>query len=218
MWSAQSLSDGVRVWALGDAVAVAVPQLARHDRLTLWGGTADALALAEFALGEVGPAYRLLGDAALMQELKGFAGFAVKPFSWMSLTSAAAPQEGAVGWLAADAELTALLAASAPHSYAVPGLAGVRRWAGMRVQGRLAAVAADAWSAPSVGFLAGVATAGEFRGQGLAARVCQWVSAHLVAGHGRAALIVDDDNAPALAVYGRLGYLRRPVAAAFLPR
>lgn len=136
-------------------------------------------------------------------------------FSWMSLGVAPGPVEG-VGWLSpgAEAEVAGLLAGSAPHSYAVPGMAGVRRWAGVRVGGELAAVAADAWSAPEVGLLAGVATAARFRGRGLAERVCRWVSARLVEEYGRAALMVDDDNASALGVYGRIGYRRTLVAGA----
>lgn len=110
--------------------------------------------------------------------------------------------------------MAALLAEFAPESYAVPGIAGVSRWAGLRVGGRLAAVAADAWSAPTVGLLAGVATAGPFRGRGLAERVCRWVSAELVAAYGRAALMVDDWNVAALGVYERIGYRRMRVAAA----
>jgi predicted GNAT family acetyltransferase len=39
------------------------------------------------------------------------------------------------------------------------------------------------------------------------------VSRELVATHGRAALMVDDDNLTAIAVYERLGYRRRPVLA-----
>ncbi|MEU8249712.1 GNAT family N-acetyltransferase [Nonomuraea sp. NPDC048916] len=121
-----------------------------------------------------------------------------------------------VGWLVPedDAEVAALLAEAAPGSYAVPGGAGVRRWAGLRVEGRLAAVAADAWSAPSVGLLAGVATAAPFRGRGLAERVCRWVSGELVAAHGRVALMVDDDNPAAIGVYERIGYRRVRVLAA----
>ncbi|MFI7420128.1 GNAT family N-acetyltransferase [Nonomuraea sp. NPDC049684] len=120
-----------------------------------------------------------------------------------------------VGWLDGDAEqeITALLAGDAPSSYAVPGAAGVRRWAGARVGRELAAVAADAWSAPSVGLLAGVATAARFRGRGLAERVCGWMSSQLVATHGRAALMVDDVNAAAIKVYERIGYRRRLVLA-----
>ncbi len=109
--------------------------------------------------------------------------------------------------------MAALLAAEAPDSYAVPGLEGVCRWAGVRVEGRLAAVAAEAWSAPTVGLLAGVATRARFRGRGLAERVCRWVSRELVAARGRAALMVDDDNAAAIRVYERIGFRRRRVLA-----
>ncbi|MEV4567891.1 GNAT family N-acetyltransferase [Nonomuraea sp. NPDC049419] len=125
---------------------------------------------------------------------------------------------GGVAWLEDEAEVVAevaaLLAADAPHSYAVPGMAGIRRWAGVRVDGELAAVAADAWPAPTAGFLAGVATRARFRGRGLARLVCGWVTRELVAAHGRATLMVDDDNAAAIAVYERLGYGRRRVMAA----
>ncbi|WP_344892954.1 GNAT family N-acetyltransferase, partial [Nonomuraea antimicrobica] len=79
--------------------------------------------------------------------------------------------------------------------------------------GVVAAVAADAWSAPSVGLVAGVATRVGFRGRGLAGRVCGWVSRELVAVHGRAALMVDDSNGAAIGVYERLGYRRRRVLA-----
>jgi predicted GNAT family acetyltransferase len=92
-------------------------------------------------------------------------------------------------------------------------MAGVSRWAGSRVDGVLAAVAADAWSAPSVGLLAGVATGARFRGRGLAERLCAWVSGELVAARGRAALMVDDENAAAIGVYERIGYVRRRVMA-----
>ncbi|MGI5271858.1 GNAT family N-acetyltransferase [Nonomuraea sp. CA-218870] len=122
-------------------------------------------------------------------------------------------EAGEVGWLGAAAagEVAALLAADAPDSYARPADPGVRRWAGLWVDGVLASVAADAWPSPSAGLLAGVATRAAFRGRGLAERVCRWVSAELVASYGRAALMVDDDNAAAIAVYRRIGYRLRPV-------
>jgi predicted GNAT family acetyltransferase len=75
-------------------------------------------------------------------------------------------------------------------------------------------VAADAWSAPTVGLLAGVATGARFRGRGLAERVCRWVSGELVREYGRSALMVNDDNAAAIALYERIGYrLRRLLAS-----
>jgi ribosomal protein S18 acetylase RimI-like enzyme len=136
-------------------------------------------------------------------------------FSWMSLAGLPRTPGGAVGWLdpGVDGEVAALLSADAPRSYALPGMAGVSRWAGSRVDGVLAAVAADAWSAPSVGLLAGVATGARFRGRGLAERLCAWVSGELVAARGRAALMVDDENAAAIGVYERIGYVRRRVMA-----
>ncbi|MFI7689678.1 GNAT family N-acetyltransferase [Nonomuraea sp. NPDC049655] len=236
VWTAQDLSGQARAWALRQAVVAAAPGIARHDRLAVWGDPGDAAELVRHALAELGPTYRPLGERELMRRvaarLEGVRESGA--FSWMSLQgppagartgqAGAAPLDAApldagpppvVGWLDGDAEqeITALLAGDAPSSYAVPGAAGVRRWAGVRVGRELAAVAADAWSAPSVGLLAGVATAARFRGRGLAERVCGWMSSQLVATHGRAALMVDDVNAAAIKVYERIGYRRRLVLA-----
>nr|WP_260408652.1 GNAT family N-acetyltransferase [Planomonospora venezuelensis] len=125
--------------------------------------------------------------------------------------------DGAVGWLApgADGEVTRLLAEASPSAWAVPGLPGIRRWAGLRdAAGTLVATAADAWSAPAVGFVAGVATAPALRGRGLGEAVCRFVFGALAAEHGRVALMVDTGNAGAIRVYERLGMRIRPVAAA----
>ncbi|GAA1617069.1 hypothetical protein GCM10009733_011760 [Nonomuraea maheshkhaliensis] len=228
MWAAQGLTGAGRAWALGDAVVAGSPDISRRDRLAVWGDASCAVELVRHALGELGPSYRPLGEVELMgavtAKLDGVdeAG----RFSWMSLPAAApaaalasvrSPVSGEgdeVGWVEAEGEVAALLAAAAPHSYAVPGAAGVSRWAGVRVDGVIAAVAADAWSAPTVGLLAGVATTSAFRGRGLAERVCRWLSLELVAAYGRAALMVDDVNAAAIGVYERIGYRRRPVMAA----
>jgi hypothetical protein len=59
---------------------------------------------------------------------------------------------------------------------------GVERWAGVRDgAGRLAAVAALAWSAPGVGLIAGVAVQPGARGQGLGRQVCGFVVAAALA-------------------------------------
>jgi ribosomal protein S18 acetylase RimI-like enzyme len=224
MWTAQGLAGGARAWALGDAVVAAAPGVARHDRVAVWGGVECAAELVRHALRELGPSYRPFGERGLVAGVAARVGLVVAgTFSWMSLPGPASASvevdgevDGEVGWLGgeADGEVEALLAAHAPDSYAVPGAPGVRRWAGLRVAGVLAAVAADAWSAPDVGLLAGVATAAPFRGRGLAGRVCRWVSGELVAGYGRAALMVDDGNRAAIGVYEGLGYRRRLVMAA----
>ncbi|MEU6728795.1 GNAT family N-acetyltransferase [Nonomuraea wenchangensis] len=226
MWAAQGLRPGARAWAAGGAVVAGCPGISRWDRLVVSGRPRDAAPLVRHALAELGPSYRPLGEAELIRQVAGAVdGLRAGPcFSWMSLTELrhdtgenAENGEGGVGWLdGAEAEITALLAADAPDAYAVPGGVGVRRWAGLRDGDRLAAVAADAWSAPDVGLLAGVATRAAYRGRGLAERVCRWVSGRLIDSYGRAALMVDDDNPAAIRVYERIGYRRRQVMTSYV--
>ncbi|GAA4574284.1 GNAT family N-acetyltransferase [Planotetraspora kaengkrachanensis] len=221
VWAAQGMKPGVRAWAAGDAVVVASPRASRRDRLAVHGGTAHATRLVRHALAEVGPAFRPFGDLHLVRELSDtmdeleFSG----NFSWM-VTTAPPPAPDVVQdaeWLTPDEEpdVTDLLKAANPDSYAVPGIPEVRRWAGIRdTTGELLAVAADAWSAPTVGLLAGVATAVQARGRGLGERICRFVTQALLAEHDRAALMVNDENDAAIGLYERLGYARRLVAAA----
>jgi ribosomal protein S18 acetylase RimI-like enzyme len=125
---------------------------------------------------------------------------------------------GAPRWLA-DGEMgavTDLLDRAFPDSHARPGMDGVRQWAGVDgPDGRLAAVACDAWSAPTVGFMAGVAVSEESRGRGLGGRVCAFVAADLIARHGRAALMVHGWNDTAIRLYERIGMAFRPIRAAW---
>ncbi|MFB4268627.1 GNAT family N-acetyltransferase [Nonomuraea sp. GTA35] len=220
MWAAQDLLGGSRAWALGGAVVAGSPNVSRHDRLAVWGEASDAVGLVRHALGELGPSYRPLGEVELMRQVAAKVDGVreAAEFSWMSLSGRVPAAGEGVGWLdgGAAGEVAELLAADAPHSYAVPGAAGVSRWAGVRVDGVLAAVAAEAWSAPTVGLVAGVATRASLRGRGLAGLVCRWVSRELVAACGRAALMVDDGNAAAIRVYERIGYRRRRVLAAYV--
>ncbi|MFF5207650.1 GNAT family N-acetyltransferase [Streptosporangium sp. NPDC000396] len=224
VWTAQGMRDGVRAWALGEAVAVACPQLNRRDRLTVRGPAHQVAALVRLALPELGSSYRLQGDQALITELveRLPAGGPAHSFEWMDSAQALSPAEehagedaGEAGWLRdADGEVSALLAEASPSAWAVPGLAGIRRWAGLRgPDGALVATAADAWSCPQVGFVAGVATAVTRRRRGYGERVCRFVFDELVAVHGRVALMVDADNHGAIGLYERLGLRGRPVAA-----
>jgi GNAT superfamily N-acetyltransferase len=121
------------------------------------------------------------------------------------------------GWLGAaeEGEAAALLMRSFPSSYAIPGVPGVQRWAGVRDgSGRLVAVGAHAWSTPGVGFLAGIAVDRTARGLGLGRTVFGFVLTEALASYGTAALMVDDDNHAAIALYRALGLTYRPVSAA----
>ncbi|RJL35306.1 GNAT family N-acetyltransferase [Bailinhaonella thermotolerans] len=223
MWVAQGMRPGVRAFAHGDAVAVACPDVSCRDRLAVRGPVRDAAPLVRHALTEMGPTYRPIGEAGLIRALpERVPGLRFAAQFSLMRTAAAPPRQAAehdVRWLepAEEVRVKELLAQAFPASYARPGVSGVRRWAGAEDgQGRLAAVTADAWSAPGTGFIAGVATAPRARGRGYAAAVFGFVLADLVAAHGRAALLVDDDNPRAIALYARLGLSRHPVAAAKL--
>jgi ribosomal protein S18 acetylase RimI-like enzyme len=132
-----------------------------------------------------------------------------------------APSRGAGGArLASDDEQAAIarvLDEVFPDSLARPGLPGVTRWWVETDALGVAACAADAWSAPSVGLLAGVATATRARGRGLGSSVTAAALSTLVRDHRAAALMVDADNAAARSVYRSLGMPYRPVRAAAPP-
>ncbi|MCY1142361.1 GNAT family N-acetyltransferase [Actinoplanes sp. Pm04-4] len=214
-WAADR--PGVRIWIERAAVVVAAPGLSRRDRLAIHGEPRALAALLSRVLPEVGPDYRpfgaeatVIGTAELMPELS-VAG----RFAWME--TSAAPVGGKGEWLAEDdlPEVAALLEKDFPDSYARPGAPGVTRWAGQRDEaGALAAVAADAWSSPRIGLLAGVATRADQRGRGRAATLCAFLVGELLTGRERVALLADYWNAAAVATYRKLGFDLKPLAAA----
>jgi GNAT superfamily N-acetyltransferase len=219
LWVAQGMAPGVRAWANRGTVAVACPDLSCRDRLVIHGDAGDAVPLLTHALTEIGPTFRPIGDVDLIAEVTDaiddleFVG----AFGWMDTDEPPPVDHHNVEWLdpGDDAEVAALLETALPDSYAWPGRPGVARWAGRRDDdGNLVATAADAWSAPDIGFVAGVATDVTARGHGYATSTCAAVVSELVRTHGQAAVMVDDWNAPAIAVYERLGMRRRHLAAA----
>ncbi len=218
VWAGQGFRPGVRAWYDGDAVAVAAPELSKRDRLAVAGPVDSVARLAAEVFAEVGPGFRPFGDEQLIRDLADRMpdlSFSAA-FGWMDTAELPAGTTTAA-WLEGDAGVEALLAEAAPASYAWPGRSGVRRWAAATDDsGELLSVAADAWSAPEIGFLAGVATHPVARGKGLSRQVCGFVTAELIKQHGRVGLMVDGDNLAAIAVYRRLGYTYRRVAAAHL--
>ncbi|MFB4424999.1 GNAT family N-acetyltransferase [Streptomyces sp. QL37] len=231
IWAAQgpdgeSLGPGVRAWRHGAALAVASPDR-QQDRLAVKGDSADAVVLVRRVLEEVGASYRLLGEAALIDALvRQLPGLVpVHNFFWMETTSPSGAATAGVRWLDTreEKEATSLFDRFFPDSYAQPGRAGVRRWAG--VVGEVdegtgvepLAVAADAWSAAGCGFMGGVITHPVARGRGLARAVSGFVLDALVDRYGRAALMVLAGNTPAIATYERLGMAKHLFGAAQIP-
>jgi GNAT superfamily N-acetyltransferase len=211
---------GARIWERAGAVAVACADLSRRDRLAVSGDPPAVARLLAEVLPAVGPSFRPLGAEELLTEVAGrLPGLEVAGrFAWMDTTEPV-PGETTPGvrWLSEPEtpEVSALLGEAFPGSYAQPGAPGVRRWAGLRdTGGRLLAVAADAWSTPAVGFLAGVTTRPEVRGRGLASALCAFTTNELLAGRDRVALFADYWNVAALSTYRKLGFALRPVAAA----
>ena len=216
MWMAQGFGEHVRAWKHRHAVAVACPHLFQRDRLAV-RGTGDAAAdLVRHAYAELGSSYHVLADASLIVELTAcLPGLRLRQvlLGWMEITSPLAARTKATGsgWLS-DTDLDDvrwLLDDAFPESYAHPDRPGALRWCGIRQEGALVATAADAWSAPQVGFVAGVVTRPRVRGCGLATGLCHFLLTELVEDRGRAALMVDGANTTAIGLYARLGMCYR---------
>jgi ribosomal protein S18 acetylase RimI-like enzyme len=213
-------------WVSDQAIGVLGTDLSRRDRLMVRGHPQAVAALADRVWAVHHPAVRLTGDSALITAVAQVRPSLVvsDEFGWMqTATHALRPPARqlpvAVEWLptAADVEVAQLLAASFPDSEARPGARGVRRWAGVREAGHLIACACEAWSAPSLGFMAGVTVAQHARGRGVARTLCAAVLGQLCDERGRAALMVDEWNTTAVRLYQELGLTWRPIRSARHP-
>lgn len=213
-WAAQALGAGGRAWAHGAAVGVHAPDLNRHDRLVLAGPAHDVATVLGDRLHAHGPSLRPLVASELAADLRAALPDLVvrASFGWME-RGGSLPAPGGARWLEEheldDAE--ALLRKANPDTYMWPRERGSRRWAGIHVDGALAAVGAEAWSSEHVGFVAGVATHPDHRGRGLSTALCAFVVHHLLDEYPTCALMVDKDNAGAIAVYRKLGFRYRSV-------
>lgn len=216
-WAAQALlpghpTPGGGAWEHRGAVGVHAPGLNRHHRLVLAGEPEGVAAILRERAHD--PALRPLVAADLVDPVRALAPDLVTwaSFGWMERTGDLATAPG-VRWLRDDEleSAEALLREVNPNAYVLPGEPGARRWAGSFVDGELAAVGADAWSAPDVGFLGGVATHPDYRRRGLSRALCSFVAHDLLERHPACALMVDGGNEGAIAVYRGLGFTYRGV-------
>ncbi|MCM0620055.1 GNAT family N-acetyltransferase [Nocardioides bruguierae] len=215
--------DSVGAWTLGDAVVL--------DGNRTRGGVDDGRP----GLWCTGPAVDLDPLMAHVEPLIPRPGrvsveetsFAALPASWRyapsghwhwMLTRTAprhVPGEDAVTRLRTEGDdladvdaLEALLDVANPDSFARAGTPGVEGWLGVRgSDGSLVAAGAIHRDPDGTGHLRGVTTHPAHRGRGLGAAVSAALTRWALAGAaGTATLGVYVDNAPALAVYDRLGF------------
>ena len=215
MWAAQGLLMGGAAWAFAGAVAVACPALCGRDRLIVRGPAAAAASLVRAIRDAIGPTYALIGDPLLMTALLGRVTW-VEPrgfFGWMDcIRRPTCRPVHEARWLARQEWSAAdqVLSVAYPRSSARPGVPGVSRWAGITdLAGSITSIAADAWSSPGLGFVAGLAVVPAVRRTGQGRDVTAFVLKSLMAMHGRVAMMVQNSDETSIARYAELGLTYR---------
>jgi GNAT superfamily N-acetyltransferase len=195
-------ATGLPVYGYGAAVALS-HLFGDEPELVVTGPAGDAAVLVR-AVMPVDSLSLPRGAAPLVAEL-GLHEVEGWAFRW---TDTEPPLAGDAEWLPTNAEdeVRDLLASGFPDAALPVGHPDVRRWAGVRRNGRLVAVAADATIAEGLGFLASIATRPDARGTGAGAAVSAWATAALVRAEGACGLWHMAGNVPAAALYTRLGY------------
>lgn len=196
-------ADELPAYALGGAVLL-------HHRygdgdVVVVGAPDDAAALVDHYRAEIGPQRFSLPEKAA-DLVEGY----VREDGWAFRWTATPPPAGAEGlaWLGPedDDEVRHVLTAGFPDASMPVGHPDVRRWAGLRRDGTLVAVAADASQVEGLGFLASITTLPGARGSGAGAAVTAWATRELVERHGHCGLWLYSGNAVAHRLYTRLGY------------
>lgn len=168
------------------------------------GDPDDAAALVRHHAGRAGPRRFSVPEKAA-DLVEGYE----REEGWAYRWTATAPEAAAhATWLASEDDdgVRHVLAAGFPDASMPVGHPDVRRWAGLRRDGTLVAVAADASQVEGLGFLASITTLPEARGTGAGAAVTAWATRELVTQHGCCGLWLYSGNAVAHRLYTRLGY------------
>jgi ribosomal protein S18 acetylase RimI-like enzyme len=117
------------------------------------------------------------------------------------------PAEATVAWCDDEDAITGLLKLVSPGTSAWPGDAKVRRWAGVREDGRLVACLADTTAVAGVGHISAIAVHTEARGRALGPSITAWAMRRMFEeGCDVVTLGVYSDNDVALRMYDRLGF------------
>ncbi|MCU1677569.1 MAG: putative GCN5-related N-acetyltransferase [Frankiales bacterium] len=205
------IAGAPNAWAVGGAVAV------RHDYweepvIAMAGPPADVACLLRSLAVAVPAAHVSYPSAQLppvpVEDTHGWG------FAWRTAPVGSDPATAT--WLPAEAapEIDALLDAAFPHASTRPTSRHARRWAGIRdASGALLACIVDCSYSPDLGFVASLAVLPAARGRGLGESLLRWACDELIRERGRIALWYDDDNAPAIAIYTRLGFTLMPMTS-----
>lgn len=183
-------------------------------RPSLWclGPPADLARLARLAVDRVDPPGRVSVEAASYDVLPGAWRFPTEGhWHWMLTHDQPAthPLEPSVVEVEDAGAIDELLDVANPGSFARPGSRGVERWLGVRdpdSPGALVAVGALYRDPSGAGHLRSVTTHPDAAGRGLGTAVSAALTRAALDPSGTATLGVYVDNAPALAVYDRLGF------------
>lgn len=195
--------DTKPAYALGGAV-VMYHQFGDDPEPVVVGDPEDALTLTRtFGIDKPLSVPEATGKRLVAED--GLAEHVGWAFRWTTEPSRLAIT-GEPEWAADEAEVKDVLTEGFPDASLPVGHRTVRRWAGLRRDRRLVAVAADATVADGLGFLASIATRPDVRGTGAGLAVTAWATDELVREHGACGLWHMSDNAVADAIYTRLGY------------
>lgn len=207
-------TDTPRVLALGDALIID----GNRNRTgpsdgtpSLWclGPTADLARLAAQAVDLIDEPGRVSVEAAAYDVLPEAWRLPVSGhWHWMLTHHAPPPHplEQSVVEVTEAALIDALLDVANPGSFARPGSRGVECWLGIPGDDGLLAVGALYRDPSGAGHLRSVTTHPTAAGRGLGTAVSAALTRRALAVSGTATLGVYVDNAPALAVYDRLGF------------
>lgn len=196
-------------YACGGAVALYHRFWDEPDAVVL-GDAGDAAVLARTVLEHGAAGERVSVPRATAVRLvaeDGLAEVVAWAFRWTG-TAPSLPVGGEPAWVPPDqaGEVAEFLATAFPDASMPVGHRDIRRWATLRRDGRLVAVAGDATAVGGLGFLASIASHPDLRGTGAGAAVTAWATAELVREHGGCGLWHMGDNTVAAALYTRLGF------------